>query len=250
MIRNKKLEIKVGLFIGMGMFLMFLIVFSISDIYLLKNGYNVSSEFDFVNGITENAPVRLAGVNVGEIKKTEIFYDDKQGKTRVRLDIWVNESVRLEKDAIARINTLGLLGEQYLEITPGSSKEFLSPGETLEGKTPVNIGEQMEGVNDIIRSFKSIAEKAEKGEGTLGKFLSDDSLYNKMESILDKIDKGKGTIGQLISNDKMYKDLEAFASDIRAHPWKLLSKPSRKRKDKTTDDKKMVEDKKKVEDRR
>lgn len=232
MLRDEKLEIKVGLFIGMGLFLMFFIVFSVSDLYLLKSGYKISAKFDFVNGVTENAPVRLAGVNVGEIKSTEIFYDEKAKKTRVKLNVWISDDVKIETDAVARINSLGLLGEQYLEITPGKAEGFLEPGGTLEGKDPVNIGEQMEGMNDLIRSFNSIAKKAEKGEGTLGKFLSDDSLYDNLKDIFEKINDGKGTVGKLISEDKIYNDLEAFVSDIRAHPWKLLSKPSRRKKKK------------------
>ncbi|MFH1411262.1 MAG: MlaD family protein [Candidatus Omnitrophota bacterium] len=232
MLRNEKLEVKVGLFIGMGMFITFLIVFSISDLYLLKSGYNIKTEFDYVNGITENAPVRFAGVNVGEIKKTEIFYDEERDKTRVRLDVWINDGVKVETDAVARINTLGLLGEQYLEITPGTEKTFLEPEQVMQGKDPVNVGQQMEGMNDLIQSFNRVMEKVESGEGTLGKLLTDDSLFTRLTDILKKIDEGKGTIGKLLSEDKIYNDLESFVSDIKAHPWKLLHKPStRSRKD-------------------
>ncbi|MDP8258772.1 MAG: MlaD family protein [Candidatus Aadella gelida] len=236
MLRSEKLEVKVGLFIGVGIFLMFLLVFSISDLYLLKGGYNIITEFDFVNGITENAPVRLAGVNVGEIKKTDIFYDEEKQRTRVGLTVWINDGVQVETDAVARINTLGLLGEQYLEITPGKEKTFLEDGSVIVGRNPVNVGEQMEGMNDLIDSFNSVMKNVEDGEGTLGKLLSDDTLYNELSSIFKKINSGEGTVGKLLSDDKIYNDLETFVSDIKAHPWKLLSKP-RRTKDKRTDDK-------------
>ena len=164
MLRSEKLEVKVGLFIGVGIFLMFLLVFSISDLYLLKGGYNIITEFDFVNGITENAPVRLAGVNVGEIKKTDIFYDEEKQRTRVGLTVWINDGVQVETDAVARINTLGLLGEQYLEITPGKEKTFLEDGSVIVGRNPVNVGEQMEGMNDLIDSFNSVMKNVEDGK--------------------------------------------------------------------------------------
>ncbi|NQT32987.1 MAG: MCE family protein, partial [Candidatus Omnitrophica bacterium] len=76
MFRSIRLEARVGLFIGLGIFLMFLLVFSISDIYFLKKGYEIRVTFDYVNGITENSPVRLAGVNVGEVRNINIFYDE------------------------------------------------------------------------------------------------------------------------------------------------------------------------------
>ena len=69
MFRDEKLEMKVGIFIGIGIFLMFLIVFSIGDRYPFEKGYNVKVIFDYVNGITKDAPVRLAGVDVGEVKR-------------------------------------------------------------------------------------------------------------------------------------------------------------------------------------
>ena len=203
MLRSEKLEVKVGLFIGVGIFLMFLLVFSISDLYLLKGGYNIITEFDFVNGITENAPVRLAGVNVGEIKKTDIFYDEEKQRTRVGLTVWINDGVQVETDAVARINTLGLLGEQYLEITPGKEKTFLEDGSVIVGRNPVNVGEQMEGMNDLIDSFNSVMKNVEDGEGTLGKLLSDDTLYNELSSIFKKINSGEGTVGKLLSDDKI-----------------------------------------------
>ncbi|MFC1644188.1 MlaD family protein [Candidatus Omnitrophota bacterium] len=119
MFRDEKLELKVGLFIGIGIFVSFLIVFSISDFYLLKKGYDLEAVFDFVNGLTEKSPVRLAGVHVGEIQDIKVYYDEDAKKTRVKLGIWITGDIRIESDAIGRINTLGLLGEQYLEITPG-----------------------------------------------------------------------------------------------------------------------------------
>ncbi len=225
MFRDEKLELKVGLFIGMGIFLMFLIVFSISDIYLLEKGYNLRSVFDYVNGLTEDSPIRYEGVHVGEVKKMDIFYDDADKKTRVMLDLWVRGDIRIEKDAIARINTLGLLGEQYLEITPGKEQSFMEPGGTVNSKNPVHVGEQMEGMVELVDSVKNIFKRVEEGEGTLGKLLSDPTLYDNLRAVSDKLAKGEGTIGKLLVEEKIYDDLEAFVADIKAHPWKLLSKP-------------------------
>ncbi|MCK5451051.1 MAG: MCE family protein [Candidatus Omnitrophica bacterium] len=230
MIRDEKLEMKVGLFIGMGVFIMFLIVFSISDFYLLKKGYEINVIFSYANGLTENAPVRVAGVDAGEVKSIEIFYDEEAEKTRVKVGAWINGELNIQTDAVARINALGLLGEQYLEITPGVVKTFVAPGETIIGRTPVNIGEQMEGMNEFIQSFGKVIKRVEKGEGTVGKLLTDDALYNDLETILAGIKNGKGTVGKLLTKEKIYNDLESFVSDIKAHPWKLLSKPSRRKK--------------------
>ncbi len=202
MFRDEKLELKVGLFIGVGIVVMFLMVFSIKDISFMGKGYEIDVVFDYVNGITESAPVRLAGVNVGEIRGIRLYHDEEAGKTRVSLHVRIKDGTRIEEDAVARINTLGLLGERYMEISPGVSKNFISAGSVLTGHDPMDVGMQMKKVNEFLVSATAIAQHIEKGEGSLGKFIMEDGFYNEME---------------------------AFASDIRAHPWKLLSKPRKKR---------------------
>ena len=87
MFKDEKLELKVGLFIGIAIFLMFLIVFSIKDVSLMGKGYEINVIFDYVNGVTDDSPVRLAGVNVGEVKSIELFYDGEKERTRVRLNV-------------------------------------------------------------------------------------------------------------------------------------------------------------------
>jgi len=202
MFRDEKLELRVGLFIGVGIVLMFLIVFSIKDISFMGRGYEINVVFDYVNGITESAPVRLAGVNVGEVREIKLYYDEKAGKTRVALRTRIRDGVRIEEDAVVRINTLGLLGERYMEISPGVSRIFMSEGDILDGHDPMDMGMQMEKMNEFLVSATAIVQHVEKGKGSLGKFAMDDGFYNEME---------------------------AFASDIRANPWKLLNKPRKKR---------------------
>lgn len=260
MFRDEKIEMKVGLFIGIGIFLMFLIVFLVGDFNLLKEGYEIETVFDFVNGIKKTAPIRLAGVNVGEVSDIKVFYDDELGRTRVALKMKIRKDVRLEKDVAVRINTLGLLGEQYAEITPGKMKEFLSGGEVVEGRNPVNVGMQMEMVRDAVEeigalvkgisqgkgtigklvtddrlysNLTDITAKISSGEGTMGKFLMDDKLYDDLEDILGGIRRGEGTIGRLLRDESIYDNIEYFTRDIRNNPWKLLRVTAEKKTEKT-----------------
>jgi len=73
MFRDEKIELKVGLFIGIGVCLMFLIVFSIKDVSVLGKMYDINVVFDFVNGLTKDSPVRFAGVDVGQVKNIGLF---------------------------------------------------------------------------------------------------------------------------------------------------------------------------------
>ena len=229
MFRDERLELKVGLFIGLGIFLMFLIVFSISDVSMMKKGYMVQVVFDYVNGITKNSPVRLAGVHVGEVREITIYRDETSGMTKVRLDAWIDENAKIEKDSVARINTLGLLGQQYLEISPGIEKTFLVPNDQIVGKNPANIGLGIEKMNGFMNSATEIMEDIRKGQGSLGKFMTDDAVYDDLEIILNRLRDGEGTIGKLLVEEDVYDNVEGFTSDIKAHPWKLLHKTREKK---------------------
>lgn len=195
----RSFELKVGVFILIGVAILFLIVFSIGDINFSKTGYKINVEFNFANGIAVSAPVRLAGVRVGQVQAVRIDYEKETGHPRAQVTAWVDGSTKIEKDSKITINQLGLLGEKYLEIMPGTSgSPALQAGDTITGHDPVS----MEKITENLAS------------------LSDD-----VKTIVERLRKGEGTIGKLLTEEKIYDDLEAFVADIKSHPWKLLNKP-------------------------
>ena len=200
MATDKTFELKVGLFVGIGIILFFIIVFSIGDVTLVKRGYRIHTVFSFIDGITESAPVRFAGVDIGHVEGIKLFVDEEARRAKVKVTVWVNsENRRIEKDAIATINTLGLLGEKYLEIFPGSiDSGMLKDGDSLAGQDPVMMRDVTNTLTELAKSAKTVVERLKNGEGTIGKLLTEEKIYN---------------------------DLEDFVADIKAHPWKLLSKP-------------------------
>ena len=196
---TKNFELKVGIFIMIGIAILFLIVFSIGDVNLSKTGYRIKVLFGFANGIGPSAPVRLAGVGVGQVQGIRIVRDENAKTTKAEITVWINDGAKIEEDSLVTINTLGLLGEKYLEIFPGTSGEpVLKNNETIIGKDPVPIEKITENLANLSDSVNTIIERLKKGEGTIGKLLTDDSVY---------------------------KNLEEFTADIKRHPWKLLNKP-------------------------
>ena len=197
---NKALELKVGIFIALGILIFIFMVFSIGDVYFIKQGYQINIVFDFANGLTESAPVRLAGVNVGQIDKIGIFFDEKEKKTKIRIAAGVRDNkIRIERDSVAVINTLGLLGEKYLEIFPGAATgDILGNGDEIIGSNPVPT-------EALTESIKNLADSA--------------------NAVMTRLSEGEGTVGKLLVEEKIYDDLEALTEDIKNHPWKLLHKP-------------------------
>ncbi len=198
-------EIKVGIFVFLGILLMFVIVFSIGKFYILKPMYDIKAVFGFANGIAIGAPVRLAGVNVGEIGDMQVYYDPQAQQTRVLLLARIKNGTKIEKNAVWKINTLGLLGEKYLEISPGTyDAGFLENGELIRGLDPIPMEE-------ITKTMKELSDNAR-------------AITESANVILKRLEKGEGTIGKLLTEEEVYNDLRDFVKDIKAHPWKLLVK--------------------------
>jgi len=223
---TRAFEFKVGTFILIGIGLLFFIVFSIGDIYFAKPGYTIKVLFNFVGGIGPSAPVRFAGVGAGHVTGIQLIYDEKNKSSKAEVTAWIEEHIKIENDASFVINTMGLLGERYLEIYPGTpGSPLVRSGDVLIGKDPVPMEKLTDNLSKLTDSISGIVGRIEKGEGTIGKLLTDTSLYDNLEEFTTKLNKGEGTLGQLLTNDSIYKNFEAFSEDLKRNPWKLLARP-------------------------
>lgn len=230
-------EVKVGLFVFLAFVLLAVIVFSISDLQSFAPGYQLRVVFSTASGIDAGAPVRLAGVTVGEVQKVTVSFDEAEAKTQAELLIWVKDFAKVEEDAVGYVNTSGLIGERYLEILPGSrAARVLKDGEVLRGRDTVAFSQFMDTgyevlsqLNTTIAAIHSIVGDEETRAALKGTVTNSQevtaglkALMDNANAVMEKIRLGQGTIGRLLTEDTIYRDLEATVKDIRAHPWKLF----------------------------
>jgi phospholipid/cholesterol/gamma-HCH transport system substrate-binding protein len=218
--KRVKLELSVGMFVFIALIIMVYFVFRIGSLQFLRQGYTIKIYFGFANGVKVGAPVRLAGVDVGEVKNIRVFYDPGETKIKAEILAWLDKSASVPKDSLVLINTLGLLGEKYIEILPG--KEFssvLTEGSHLVGQDPIT----MQAVTDM---GKVIVSKLEEGLTNISKLSDSFNLTLKeTNDILAQIKSGKGTMGKLLYDDALYEEIDTLVQDIRQHPWKFLYRP-------------------------
>jgi phospholipid/cholesterol/gamma-HCH transport system substrate-binding protein len=195
---KSKLELKVGIFVFCGLVILVLFVLMIGNFRTWSLGYRVNIIFNFINGVKVGAPVRFAGLDVGEVKAINIVFLDSQPQAKVKVVCWVKNVVKIPADSTVWVNTLGLLGEKYIEIMPGTDYgQIITEGQPLIGHDPIAMHE--------------VAE------------LAKDMAHNIDESIV-KIKNGEGTIGKLLYNDAIYKELEGLVRELRLNPWKIFWK--------------------------
>ena len=240
MFTRMNFELKVGIFIFIGIVILSVIIFSIGNFYSVKRGYNMNVVFSFANGIGVGAPVRYSGVQVGEVQDIKVYFDEKENKPLVKLSIWVSQNTWINENAKAAINTLGLLGEKYLEISPGTrDTRLLQKGDTLRGNDPVSTEELARSTKELIEKIGALTESVNKiaGDEALraslkNTFSNVEALSGDLRDFLSYAKQGKGTIGRLMSDDTLYKHIDEMILDIKQHPWKLLFKPPEPRENK------------------
>ncbi len=234
---EQNLALKVGIFVLIALIVLSGFVFLISDVSLFSPGLSLKIVFGFANGLKRAAPVRLAGVDVGKVKDIRIYYDSQAQKTRVEVSAWITGDTKIPIDSKAWINQLGLLGEKYLEIIPGKNfTTFFKNNDQMEGDDPVAMEELAEMGRKIAVKFeKSVdgfneAVNDETGRKNLKEIIANfKGISDSLNSVLLRMKDGQGTIGKFLYDDKVYNDIESFASDIKKNPWKLLFKSKEKK---------------------
>ncbi|MBC8419919.1 MAG: outer membrane lipid asymmetry maintenance protein MlaD [Proteobacteria bacterium] len=117
------LEFAVGLFMILGILCLGYLSIKLGKMEVLGGeGYEIEAIFSNSGGLKAGSSVVIAGVDVGRVKR--IVLDDYQAKVVLNLPL----NVKIQEDAIASIKTKGLIGEKYVEITPGGAEELLKPG--------------------------------------------------------------------------------------------------------------------------
>jgi len=117
------LELAVGVFMIVGIICLGYLSIKLGKMEVFGDkGYEIQAIFSNSGGLKSGSSVVIAGVEVGRVKRVAL--DDYQAK--VVLNIPLN--VKIQEDAIASIKTKGLIGEKYVEITPGGADELIEPG--------------------------------------------------------------------------------------------------------------------------
>jgi len=198
-----KLELKLGIFVFIGLVIFAVFILSVGGVRTWASGYRVNVSFNFINGVRRGAPVRFAGIDVGEVTGIRYFYDNKDARIRIFISCWVPNDIKIPTDSTVWVNTLGLLGEKYVEIMPGVDyKRCVHPGGELVGEDPIAM-------NEVFKSAKEITDNIDTG----------------VKRILNK----EGTAGKILYDDELYKQLNALITDLRKNPWKIFWKTKEKK---------------------
>jgi len=202
-------EFKVGVFVLLGILALFVLIFRLQENAHIK-GFELKVEFDYVAGLEIGSPVRVSGVRVGEVKDIEILYG-KEPKVLVTLRL--KPDIKLGKHTRVTIQTLGIIGERYIEISPSYEKDLLCSGEVIKGIEPfpaekfVSVGEDvLRNLNKVLIDIQSIVGKKDIQKNVNEIIANLNTATSNLGTFLEKINKISSTLSALEDTNKVIKE--------------------------------------------
>ena len=227
-------ELRVGLFVLAGAVLLAVVIFYVTGGSGFGPKYRLRTFLPEVAGLTIGAPVRVDGVDVGNVEKIVIAVPkpgELSSKDRnIEVDLRIQEAFKtyIRSDSSAGLITEGLLGNRYVDIDRGYVGRVLQNEEEIPGREEKALKEVVERSADLMDNLSSITKQASavltdvrNGKGSLGKFMVDQTAYNHLNSSLENVDRmmadiqaGKGTLGKLVTQDEMYNRVNSVAGRV------------------------------------
>jgi phospholipid/cholesterol/gamma-HCH transport system substrate-binding protein len=242
-------ELRVGIFVLVGLSVLAAGIFYVTAGVGIGPKYRLRTYLPEVDMLANGAPVRLDGVDVGNVESVKIaprsgnVAQDKARNIEIVLRVGKNFQSDILTDSTASLVTEGLLGNRYIEVTRGFTGTPLKDNEEVKGVEEKSVKEVMQRSADTLANLQDLSDSVQElingvksGKGTLGKLLTDEEAYNHLNAILSQgnalvadVRAGKGTLGKLVASDEMYNNVNLILTDVRSQKGtigKLLYDPS------------------------
>ena len=174
------------------------------------NTVEITATFPEAHDITPGTPVRIRGVDAGQVVAVEYPDHDGSGaEVTVRMRLQAKFAGRVYADASAQIHGSGLLGSKVISIQPGDPKTGALAGGRLRGVKPFDMNEAVAEVRDLAREAK--------GSATEVKALAKDARETvaSAKGFIDGVKDGNGTLSKLVRDDELYEDARDTLADMR-----------------------------------
>ncbi len=223
-------ELRVGLTVLFSAIVLGTLIFLMTGTTgLFTPKINLKAFFENASGLRVGAPVRLEGVDIGNVTGIRVVQGRPASPVEVTMKVTTKYGNNLRKDSVATLATAGVLGETYVDISskaakgpPAKNWDVLQAQEQPDLSDVVRASQTtLQNVDILVRRLDRIVSAVERGEGSVGKLIYDPTLYNKLNSTLDEIQNtvsavsnGKGSIGKLIVSDELYNKLNDSVNKI------------------------------------
>ena len=224
--RLKWTQLRVGTMVIIGLAIFALGIFFISGQEgFFRRRYKLKAYVTEAAGLRQGAQVSLAGVAVGSVERIEISpYAESARAVEIVMRLARAYQHEIRADSTASIETVGLLGDSYINITRGSpGQEVIADGGVLKTSQEADVKRVVQNANDVFINLRvlssqlnDISGQIQSGKGSVGKLVYDQTLYNRLNKTTDtvdrmvtRVDQGQGTLGKLMADETLYNNTVA-----------------------------------------
>ncbi|HEY5087029.1 MAG TPA: MlaD family protein [Gemmatimonadaceae bacterium] len=207
---------------------------------LFTRHYSLYAFVANANGLREGGQVTVAGQLAGSISKIEFLPVDNDTtrnlKLTIKLDEKLQQQVRLDSRVILR--NQGLLGDRIFDITPGTPRfRALHNGDTLVLGTSMDYDMMIQraaavltDVAGLTHDLRALTQSVSRGNGTIGKLLTDRALYDRLNAtlgstsnLLARLQNRNGSVGRLLDDPQLYNNLTDMVTQVDSLMTRLNS---------------------------
>ncbi len=223
-------QLRVGLTVLIASVVLVTLIFLMSNTTgMFTRKIVLRAYFDNASGLRVGAPVRLQGVDIGNVTGIRVVPSKPLTPVEITMRVSTQYAFGLHKDSVASLNTAGVLGETYVDLNSTLAKDRLaSDGDVLpildrpDFQELVRSGQgTLQNMDALLQRVSRILSVVESGQGSVGKLINDPGLYNRlnatvsdMQNIVNKVGRGEGSIGKLIYDDELYHKANAAVDKL------------------------------------
>ena len=208
-------EAKLGLFVVAVIAVFMFFTINMGTLFLKKGEKTHKLYFSSIGTVEIGAPVKQAGLDVGVVEKMYRQTIAEPTKTTyIVVDIRVSNEAQIAIDSKASIQTMGMMGEKYIEVTYGNSPISATAETHLEGQGPADVDKVMEKMISLSNDIQFTVQ-------SLNKILGDSAFQKSITNLIANLDQFSKNLNDLIGGQKsqfttIVNNIEAASADLRS----------------------------------
>jgi phospholipid/cholesterol/gamma-HCH transport system substrate-binding protein len=216
-------KLKVGLMAVAAMMILGTLIFLLTgDTHFFSTNVLLYTYMTDSASLAKASDVRLNGIRIGKVKDIGLSGDNRPRRIiRVTMEVEKKMLSEIPADSVASVSAENVLGSKFINIKKGVKPETAQPGAEITSLDTTDFDDVVQqgyalltSVQGIVKRVDAIVSLVEVGQGSIGKLLVDETLYNKLVSVANEVEKltvalnsDKGTFGKLIYSDELYGDV-------------------------------------------
>jgi phospholipid/cholesterol/gamma-HCH transport system substrate-binding protein len=229
---------------GLAIFALAILTYAVIKLgtaaHLFSRRYSLYAFVPNASGLREGGQVTVAGQLAGSISKIEFLRVDADTTRNLRITVQLDESMQSQVRLNSRVmlRNQGLLGDRFFDITPGTpSFRTLHNGDTLVLGPSMDYDMMIQraagvltDVAGLTHDLRGLTQSVARGDGTIGKLLTDRALYDHLNatlgatsSLLARLQNPDGSVGKMLDDPQLYNNLTAMVSQVDSLMTRLNS---------------------------